>query len=66
MLPQIILGAFAGLAFVVCAVSATVAMLGRTKPAARRAALQVFRIAWLSFVASAAASVFQLYADGLL
>lgn len=66
MLPQIILGAFAFLAFVVCASSAAVAILSRTKPAARKAALQVFRIAWLSFVASAAAAVLQLYADGLL
>ena len=65
MLPQIILGAFAALAFVVCAASAVVAMLSGTKPAARKAALQVFRIAWLSFVASAGGAVLHLYAGGL-
>jgi hypothetical protein len=65
VLPQIILGAVAALAFAVCASSATVAILSQTKPAQRRAALQVFRIAWLSFVASAAIGALQLYANGL-
>lgn len=66
VLPQIILGAFALLAFVVCAISAAVAMLPNTKKPARDAAWKIFRLAWTSFVVSAATAVWQLYADGVL
>jgi hypothetical protein len=66
VLPQIILGAFALLAFVVCASSAVVAMLPSTKKAARDAAWRIFRLAWVSFVVSAATAVWQLYASGRL
>lgn len=66
MLPQIILGAFALLAFIVCASSAIVAMRPSTKKPARDAAWRIFRLAWTTFVVSASATVWQLYADGLL
>lgn len=66
MLPQIILGAFALLTFFVCASSATVAMLPSTKKPSRDAAWKIFRLAWVSFVVSAATAVWQLYADGAL
>jgi hypothetical protein len=42
-----------------------VAVFAKAKPR-RDAAWRVFRLTWVTFVASAAAAVFQLYADGLL
>lgn len=49
-----ILGGFAILAAIVTVWSLAVAFRSKTKPAVRKVAYQVFRIAWLSFVVSAA------------
>jgi hypothetical protein len=66
VLPNITLGAFAVLAFVISASSAAVALLPRTTPDARKAALQVFKIAWPTFAASAGLAVLRLHATGAL
>ena len=65
-LPNIILGAWVVLAFLITAASAAVSMLPGTKPAARKAALQVFKIAWPTFAASAGLGVLRLHATGVL
>lgn len=66
MLLNTILGGFAILAAIVTVWSLAVAFRSKTKPAVRKVAYQVFRIAWLSFVVSAATTILRLYRDGLL
>lgn len=66
MLLNIILGGFAILAAGVCLWSVAVIYASRTKPAVRTLAYRVLRLAWTTFIASAAAAIIQLYRDGLL
>lgn len=66
VLLNIILGGFATLAAVVTIWSLAVAFCRRTTPTVRTVAYRVFRVAWTTFVVSAAAAIIQLYRDGLL
>lgn len=66
MLLDIVLAAFAGLAITVTLWSLAIAFGRNTTPSVRRHAMDVFRIAWKTAVATVLAAVIRFYASGLV